>query len=446
MASAENLVIMFTDIVGFTKLTSAQSREQNEAMLRQNEKVLLGVAKKFGGRRIKSLGDAQMIVYKSPTDAVHCAMAMHDAVWEHNQTVEDEDERISIRVALSSGEVRLDGGDVFGEPVNVASRLEGITPPNEVYFTEAIYLSMNKAEVVHEFVGAQKFKGIPEEVNVYRVPRGAAAQRLIAVDNEDDSENHYPYGGMHLAETRGGGKSSLPLLKIASFVLVAALLAGAGWYLLPKLNQPDVASEYQTLLDSNNLIALESKASEVLAEDPENALALFMQGHIHAERRQFADALDAYGLAISKQPELAANERYAKFIMAAMPRYGTRVTELVSMGPSEQVIAELAARSSKAGIKGRRDAIYLLGKIGRQNEIDAVGAALLDLNEVKGCEDKKAAIQALHSLKDARALPALKELTSGSVLSQLRKGCYMKEAKAAIAAIEAGSDSQADAQ
>ncbi|MEM7360743.1 MAG: adenylate/guanylate cyclase domain-containing protein [Pseudomonadota bacterium] len=443
MARAENLVIMFTDIVGFTKLTSAQSREQNETMLRQSEKLLLGVAKRYGGRRIKSLGDAQMIVYKSPTDAVHCAMAMHDAVWEHNQSI-DEDERISIRVALSSGEVRLDGGDVFGEPVNVASRLEGVTPPNEVYFTEAIYLSMNKAEVVHEFVGAQKFKGIPEEVNIYRVPRGAAAQRLVAVDNDDENENQYPFGGMHLAETRGGLKSSLPLLKVAALLIPLVLVVLGAWYLLPQLNEPDVEAEYQTLLQANNFIALEAKAAEVLAEDPENALAHFMQGHISAERRRYADALDAYGQAISKQPELAANERYAKFLLAAMPKYGARVTELVTLGPSEQIATQLAERSKRAGIQGRRDAIYLLGKIGRQDKIDTVASALLDLNEVKGCEDKKAVIQTLHEANDSRALPALKELTSGSVLSQLRKGCYMKQAKAAIAAIEAGSDNQVD--
>jgi len=128
MSKAENLVIMFTDIVGFTELTSTQSREQNRNMLRQHEKLLMSVAKKFGGKRIKSIGDALLIVYKSPTDAVHCAMAMQDTLWEHNQSLENDDEKLRIRVSLNSGEVRIDSGDVFGEPVNVAARLEGITP------------------------------------------------------------------------------------------------------------------------------------------------------------------------------------------------------------------------------------------------------------------------------------------------------------------------------
>jgi len=63
-----------------------------------------------------------------------------------------QDEKLRIRVSLNSGEVRINSGDVFGEPVNVAARLEGITPANEVYFTESIYLSMSKAEVPHELL------------------------------------------------------------------------------------------------------------------------------------------------------------------------------------------------------------------------------------------------------------------------------------------------------
>ena len=193
MGRAENLVIMFTDIVGFTELTASQSRDQNKVMLHQNEKILGGAAKRFGGKRIKSIGDALLFVFRSPTDALLCSMAMHDLLWEYNLSFEDEKDHITIRVAINSGEVRLDGGDVFGEPVNIAARVEGITPANEIYFTEAIYLAMNKAEVSHEMVDRFKLKGIPEEVTIYRVPRSTSAQRLVSYSG-GGQETTFPYG------------------------------------------------------------------------------------------------------------------------------------------------------------------------------------------------------------------------------------------------------------
>ena len=590
MARAENLVIMFTDIVGFTEMMSTQSRQENDTMLSRSESLLVGVAKKFGGRRIKSIGDALLLVFKSPTDAVHCAMAMHDALWERNQSVPNEREKISIRVSLNSGEVQLKSGDVFGEPVNVAARLEGMTPPNEVYFTEAIYLSMNKAEVSHELVGRHELRGIPEKVTIYRVPRGASAQRLVAIGSEDEFENQYPFGGMHRIDTHQPNQflnyfseKQTIIGAIALIVFAVAISAALFWpsddqsraqsnelltsnnsvapqaepieilpddsdgalaqFMQGHINfekghykaafelyqqaiskQPSLANderyvknmlhaeleellsgndlvglearltemlpddpgealallmqghvsfekgdhktayelyqraiskqadlanderyvknllhaELQKLLARNDLVALEARLTEVLADDPDEPFALFIQGHTAAEKRRYKTALQFYQRAISQQANLANDQRYATNLVRAMPSNGGKVTELAKLSPSKAVIDELALRSIGPGIKGRRDAANILTALDRADRVDSVAKSILDLRESTSCGDKKSALLVLKQYKDPRALPAIQEIISGSMMSRLKRNCYMKEAKETGAAIEDG--------
>jgi class 3 adenylate cyclase len=171
---AENLAIMFTDIVGFTAKTARQSREQNARMMAEHDRLLFPIVRAFSGRRIKSIGDALLVTFRSPTNAVLCAMAIQDRLAIRNSKLLAEDQ-IVLRVSINIGEVRVQHGDVFGEPVNVASRLESKTPPGEVWLTEAVYLSMNKSEVHAEEVDRFEFKGVPDPVRVYRVPRSGGA-------------------------------------------------------------------------------------------------------------------------------------------------------------------------------------------------------------------------------------------------------------------------------
>jgi class 3 adenylate cyclase len=193
----ENLAIMMTDIVGYTEATMKQSRSENEQLLATHNRILLPILKQYRGRHIKSIGDALLLVFRSPTDAMLCAMAMQDALHEYNRSATDKP--IHIRIAASLGEVRVTRDDIFGEPVNLTSRIEGITPPDEIYLSEAMYMAMNKAEVPAEEVGWKELKGISESVRIYHLPR-FANPRLVpeAMSTEDLGELVYPFGGAHL--------------------------------------------------------------------------------------------------------------------------------------------------------------------------------------------------------------------------------------------------------
>jgi class 3 adenylate cyclase len=166
----ENLAIVFVDIAGFTPRTSTQTRDENLRMLQRFDSVVRPLVRAYDGRVVKTIGDAYLLTFRSPTNALLCSMAVHDRIAETDRQVAEAD-RFSVRAAVNVGEVRIEGGDVFGEAVNIASRIEGKAGAGEIYFSESAYLSMTKSEVPSEEVGQAELKGISGMVRLYRVPR-----------------------------------------------------------------------------------------------------------------------------------------------------------------------------------------------------------------------------------------------------------------------------------
>jgi class 3 adenylate cyclase len=164
----KTLTVVFTDIKGFTERTSKSSRADMLQMLKKHEELLKPVIVGHGGTVVKTIGDAFLLTFESPTNAVLCGLRMQARLKKYNNEA-PPGERIEIRIAMNSGEVEIIGNDVFGDTVNLASRVEGVTEAGEIYFTEATYLVMNKSEVPTSQVGEFRFKGIPEPVRLFRV-------------------------------------------------------------------------------------------------------------------------------------------------------------------------------------------------------------------------------------------------------------------------------------
>jgi len=168
---ARNLAVMLTDIKGFTDKTSRKSREQIKELLTKHNELVLPVIKKYHGRVVKTIGDAFLVTFESSTDAVLCGISIQSALLAFNKG-RDNDDRIDIRIAINAGEVSIaDDGDIFGDAVNITSRIESIAEAGEVFFTESIYLSMNKNEVPSSEIGYRQFKGIADKIKVYKVLR-----------------------------------------------------------------------------------------------------------------------------------------------------------------------------------------------------------------------------------------------------------------------------------
>ena len=163
------LSIMFTDIKGFTERSGHSSREGMLALVKKHNDLLRPIIDHYGGQLIKTIGDAFLVVFESPTNAVLCGVLMQETLREYNSKVAGEADRIEIRISINTGEVQLSDSDVYGQPVNIASRINSIAEINEVWFTHAVYLSMNQKEVPSSEIGERRLKGVDEPVRVYKV-------------------------------------------------------------------------------------------------------------------------------------------------------------------------------------------------------------------------------------------------------------------------------------
>jgi class 3 adenylate cyclase len=161
------LSILFSDIKDFTQKTEAASRGELMELLALNRRLVESAVKPRGGKIVKSIGDALLATFESATNAVLAGLEIQRRVREHNAAAVDG-KKMELRVAVCTGEVVMDDGDVFGTAVNVASRVQGLANAGDVYFTESTYHAMISAEVGFVEVGERALKGIDRPVKVFR--------------------------------------------------------------------------------------------------------------------------------------------------------------------------------------------------------------------------------------------------------------------------------------
>jgi adenylate cyclase len=410
-----NLAIVFTDIQGFTERTSRQTLEENQRLLKVHHDLLAPVFKAFGGRIIKSIGDAFLVTFESPTQAVLSGMALQDRLWQHNRTA-SEAQRLDVRVAINVGEVRLESHDIFGEPVNIASRVESIAEAGEVYFTEAVYLAMNKAEVPSQEVGSFELKGIPGKIRVFRVPRAPyrveAPSSVVHVAPGVESpivpQEHPPFGNLAL--------SRVPESALAPGTDLAATAAALGSRAVTVGGQ----------LVRNTRMVLESvQAGQRLPFPPRTlalgggALALVLGiSLVVFSGGPAEDAIAAVGKASSREEKRSAMEKARRLIKEekdpverswlsgqlseAAGEFGSAVAHYRSAvkaehGAAEDRLIELLEHESCAA---RREAAEMLGEL----RLESARGELEDLAEkggpgddsgLFGCDSKAAAKRAL---------------------------------------------------
>ncbi|TNF91939.1 MAG: adenylate/guanylate cyclase domain-containing protein [Gammaproteobacteria bacterium] len=278
------LTMMLTDIKGFTQKTSHSSREALKKLLDDHERLLYPVFRYYQGTLVKTIGDALLITFESPTNAVLCGIAMQERLRVHNEGL-PEDEHLMIRVAINSGEVQIRDGDVFGEAVNITARIEGITDAGEIYFTESVYLAMNKAEVPTSEVGEKRLKGIPESIRVYKVIQDPMSEKFRHLQEEisginldesvevpfssQDELRHEPAASNRMASivVPFGSKKKPRIL--AAAILAFAVVAGAiGYYLLRDPAQ-SYLSEFSNAIAASDYVRGASIVDQLLADFPQ---------------------------------------------------------------------------------------------------------------------------------------------------------------------------------
>jgi adenylate cyclase len=153
--------IMFTDIVGYTAL---MGRDEQKAfdLLRKNRELQKPIIEKFNGRWIKELGDGVMASFNAVSDAVSAAIEIQE---ECNRAKD-----FQLRIGIHLGELVFENEDVFGDGVNIASRIQAIANPGSIYISESVYKSIsNKKDFQARYVGEEKLKNVKETVRIFQV-------------------------------------------------------------------------------------------------------------------------------------------------------------------------------------------------------------------------------------------------------------------------------------
>jgi len=159
--SRQLAAIVFTDIVGYTVLMGDDEQKAFE-LLNKNRELQKPLIEKYGGRWIKELGDGVMASFSTATDAVQCAISIQQAC--------NSIPGLQLRIGIHLGDVVFENEDVFGDGVNIASRLQAIAPPGSIYISEAVHNNIaNKKEINTKFVRAETLKNVKEPVRIYEV-------------------------------------------------------------------------------------------------------------------------------------------------------------------------------------------------------------------------------------------------------------------------------------
>lgn len=168
MPQLRSTVIMKTDLAEFTTKVKGLTESDLSDLLNLHKNLISQVISNNEGSIVKGEGDSFWIAFPSVTIAALAAIEIQQEL-RISQTGLGDKKRLAIRVAITLGDVLHQEGDIFGNSVNLAARIESITPPDEIYLSQAAWLALNKAEVGNSYVNEFSLKGIEGQEKIYKI-------------------------------------------------------------------------------------------------------------------------------------------------------------------------------------------------------------------------------------------------------------------------------------
>jgi adenylate cyclase len=161
--------ILAADVVGYSRLMEQDEASTLAALRDRRKSIVIPLVALHKGRIIKFMGDGVLVEFSSALNALQCAVELQQKTTEANIDL-DEERAIVLRVGVTLGDVTVEGGDIYGDGVNIAARLEGIAEPGTIYISGAVYDQVKgRLKLDYEDLGSQQLKNISEPVRVIRV-------------------------------------------------------------------------------------------------------------------------------------------------------------------------------------------------------------------------------------------------------------------------------------
>jgi adenylate cyclase len=159
---------MFTDIAGYTALTQSNEAQALEILKRHN-RLLRPFFPKFRGKEIKTIGDSFLVEFESALDATNCAIKIQESLHDYNLSSK-EDWKIKLRIGIHLGDVVRKNRDIFGDAVNIASRIQPLADPEGVCISEQVYDQVrNKLDNTLAKVEHGGLKNVTTPIGVFKV-------------------------------------------------------------------------------------------------------------------------------------------------------------------------------------------------------------------------------------------------------------------------------------
>src|SRR6184192_1457323 len=209
---------MFTDMVGYSVLAQRDDKVALE-LLEEHRRLLRAIFPQFHGTEIKTIGDAFLVEFGSALEAAQCAIEIQRTLAKRNHDV-TPDRRIELKIGIHIGDVVHRNGDVYGDGVNIASRIEQLAGAGGICVSMDVERQIRNAlEARFEKFGSADLKNIKLPMDLFRI--------VLPWESERKTER-----------PRAAKKS--PLLVPAAILVILALLAGRWW--MQRKNQPSVGA------------------------------------------------------------------------------------------------------------------------------------------------------------------------------------------------------------
>jgi len=180
---------MFTDIAGYTAITQRDEASAMEILQRHNS-LLRPIFEKHQGREVKTIGDAFLIEFGSALQALQCAIEVQETLSGYNKSLATEDGKFKVRIGIHLGDVIYRDNDVFGDAVNIASRIQPLSEPGGICVSDQVQGQVRN-KIPYELLKVEqvKLKNVTFPVDIYQVvlpwePRptgGVPSTRRIAI-------------------------------------------------------------------------------------------------------------------------------------------------------------------------------------------------------------------------------------------------------------------------
>src|SRR5213079_3381496 len=160
--------IMFTDMVGYSALSQRDEKLAQE-LLEEHRRLLREIFPRFNGTEIKTIGDAFLVEFGSALEAAQCAIEIQRTLAKRNADIAP-DRRIELKIGIHIGDVVHRGGDVYGDGVNIASRIEPVAGPGGICVSMDVERQVRNAlEARFEKLAPTDLKNISVPMDLFRI-------------------------------------------------------------------------------------------------------------------------------------------------------------------------------------------------------------------------------------------------------------------------------------